>query len=41
MYLIVIPMICLAIVLLVLVSGLTKKKKTTATERTPFQVKID
>ncbi|CAF2126379.1 unnamed protein product [Rotaria magnacalcarata] len=40
MYLIVIPMICLAAVLLVLVSGLARKKKTTA-ERTPFQVKID
>jgi len=42
MYLIVIPMICLAIVLLVLVfiSRFTKKKKITV-ERTPFQVKID
>jgi len=42
MYLIVIPMICLAAVLLVLVlvSGFTKKKKTT-NERTSFQVKID
>jgi len=42
MYLIVIPMICLAAVLLVLilVSGFTKKKKAT-NERTSFQVKID
>jgi hypothetical protein len=42
MYLIVIPMVCLAAVLLglVLVSGFTKKKKPTS-ERTPFQVKID
>lgn len=36
-------MICLVGVLLILISGLTKKKKTTATttERTTFQVKID
>ncbi|CAF3393870.1 unnamed protein product [Rotaria socialis] len=40
LYLIVMPIICLAAVLLVLVSGLARKKKTT-TERTPFQVKID
>lgn len=42
MYFIVIPMICLAVVLvlLVFISGIRKKKRTTA-ERTPFQVKID
>ncbi|CAF2643915.1 unnamed protein product [Rotaria sp. Silwood2] len=40
MYLVVVPMICLAAVLIALVSGFTKKKKTT-TERTTFQVKID
>ncbi|CAF1192284.1 unnamed protein product [Rotaria sordida] len=40
MYLVVIPMVCLAAVLLVLVGGFTKKKKTT-TERTSLQVKID